>query len=37
MLATNQKSYENVLSLKNVKDDDGVIQWEKFFNDGSVY
>jgi hypothetical protein len=37
MLATNHNVYQQVLSLNDVKDEQGKIQWDKFFDGGSVY
>jgi len=37
MLHTNQEMYNEVLTLKEAKDDTGMIHWQKFFNNSSVY
>jgi len=38
MLATNEEMYREVLTLKQVKDaETGLINWQKFFNNSSVY
>ena len=37
MLHTNQEMYHEVLTLKEAKDDAGMIHWQKFFNNSSVY
>lgn len=37
MLHTNQEMYHEVLTLKEAKDEAGMIHWQKFFNNSSVY
>jgi hypothetical protein len=37
MLATNQEMYREVLTLTEAKDETGMINWQKFFNNSSVY
>lgn len=37
MLATNQEMYKEVLTLKEAKDESGMINWQTFFHNSSVY
>ena len=37
MLATNPEIYTTVLELKNAKDQEGKINWSKFFDNHSIY
>ena len=37
MLSTNQKMYQEVLSLNQAQEENGMISWEKVFEDASLY